>query len=109
MTRLPEYSKPILRTARWRALRLEALRRDGFKCVVCGSRRRLEVDHIEPVRNAPDRAFDLTNLQTLCAADHTRKTRIECGRPVLSPERQQWRDLLQPQQKPTEHERKSDA
>ncbi|WP_412505798.1 HNH endonuclease [Roseovarius sp. SYSU LYC5161] len=107
MTR--RYSRHITRGPRWRALRLEALRRDGWACVDCGGRQRLEIDHIEPVRTAPERAFDLTNLQTLCASCHTRKTRIECGHPVLSPERQQWRDLLHTQQKPTEHERKSDA
>jgi 5-methylcytosine-specific restriction endonuclease McrA len=96
---LPEYSKPILRTARWRALRLEALRRDGWACVQCGARRRLEVHHVQPVRSAPERAFDLTNLKVLCASCHTRVTRIECGRPVLSPERQQWRDMLQDMQR----------
>ncbi len=92
MTR--RYSRHITRGLRWRALRLEALRRDGWACVQCGGRHRLEIDHIEAVRTAPERAFDLTNLQTLCASCHARKTRIECGRPVLSPERQQWRDLL---------------
>ena len=107
MTR--RYSRHITRGPRWRALRLEALRRDGWACVQCGGRHRLEIDHIEVVRIAPERAFDLTNLQTLCASCHTRKTRIECGHPVLSPERQQWRDLLQSQQKPSEHERQFDA
>jgi len=71
-----------------------ALRRDGFCCVQCGVRSRLEVDHIRPVREAPELAFDLTNLQVLCASCHTRKTRTECGHPPLSEERQAWRDSI---------------
>ncbi len=84
------HSKHITRTARWKALRLQALRRDGFQCVQCGARGRLEVDHIAPVRNAPDQAFNLDNLQALCAPCHSRKTRIECGFPPPNPERQKW-------------------
>jgi len=94
LDRSPRYSRAVLKTRRWQALRLEALRRDGWQCVQCGARTRLEVDHIEPVRTHPERAFDLSNLQTLCASCHTRKTRIECGHVPLSPERQSWRDLL---------------
>ena len=92
--RFPEYSRSVIRSRRWKALRLQALRRDGFQCVQCGARTRLEVDHIEPVRDAPERAFDLDNLQTLCAADHALKTRVETGRAPLPTERLQWRDLL---------------
>lgn len=94
LTRWPRHSRAVLKTRRWKALRLEALRRDGFACVQCGARSRLEVDHIEPVRDAPERAFDLSNLQTLCASHHTAKTRRECGHPEISPQRQAWRDLL---------------
>jgi len=75
---------------------MEALRRDGFACVKCGARGRLEVDHIEPVRDAPERAYDLTNLQALCRACHSAKTKAEVGfgGAPLSPKRQAWRDLL---------------
>jgi 5-methylcytosine-specific restriction protein A len=88
------YSKAITRTKRWAALRLQAKRRDGFQCVECGGRHHLEVDHVKPVRSNPELAFDLRNLQTLCATCHTRKTRLECGHPPLTPERLAWRDLL---------------
>lgn len=84
----------VYRDRRWPALRMAAKRRDGFACVQCGSRHRLEVDHVEPVRTKPELAFDLGNLQCLCPACHTRKTRIECGHPELNPERQKWRDLV---------------
>ncbi|MCR9128444.1 MAG: HNH endonuclease [Alphaproteobacteria bacterium] len=88
------HSRAVLKTKRWKALRLQALRRDGWACVQCGARTRLEVDHRLPVRTHPERAFDLDNLQVLCAQHHTQKTRKECGHPELSPERQQWRQLL---------------
>jgi len=89
----------IYRDSRWPALRLAAKRRDGWCCVQCGSRYRLEVDHVEPVRDRPDLAFDLGNLQTLCGPCHGRKTRLEAGHPELSPERQAWRDLLRQMQR----------
>ena len=90
----PRHSDHVTRSKRWKGLRLQALRRDGFACVQCGARGRLEVDHIEPVRTAPDRAFDLSNTQSLFPACHTRKTRIECGHPELPPARRAWRDLV---------------
>lgn len=100
---LKRYGTWVYRDKRWPALRLMAKRRDGFQCVQCGSRHRLEVDHIKPVRDAPERAFDLTNLQTLCGGCHGRKTRVEAGHPELTPERQKWRDLLHGmQRKPIE-------
>ena len=83
-----------IRDRRWPALRTQALRRDGWQCVQCGARGRLEVDHIEPVRRNPERAFDLGNLQSLCTGCHSRKTRIEIGHPEEKPEVKKWRDLL---------------
>ncbi|MFZ5693902.1 MAG: HNH endonuclease [Pseudomonadota bacterium] len=88
------HSAAAIRDKRWPALRLAAKRRDGWRCVKCGARGRLEVDHIQPVRTHPERAFDLQNLQSLCASCHARKTAAETGIAPLSPERQAWRDLL---------------
>lgn len=83
----------IYKTERWKAVRTMAKRRDGWQCVQCGARGRLEVDHIKALRDggAP---YDLDNLQTLCPSCHTRKTRIECGHPDKSPERKAWDKLL---------------
>jgi len=89
----------VYRDRRWPALRTAAKRRDGWACVSCGSRNRLEVDHVRAVRDRPDLAFEITNLQTLCAGCHTRKTRGECGVPELSPARQEWRKLLRDMRK----------
>ncbi|WLA36178.1 HNH endonuclease [Bradyrhizobium elkanii] len=79
---------------RWSALRLQAKRRDGFACVQCGAVHRLEVDHIKPARHAPQLAYDLTNLQTLCSRCHREKTAIETGIAPFDPRRLEWRDLL---------------
>lgn len=92
--RWEHHSRPVLRSPRWKAVRAEVLRRDDFKCVHCGARGRLEVDHKIPVRLAPERAFDLNNLQALCRGCHSRKTRLEVGHPPLSESRQQWRDSI---------------
>ena len=78
------------KTKRWQAVRLQALRRDDWRCVQCGHRGRLEVDHVVPVRTRPDLAFAVENLQTLCRTCHSRKTHREVGLPELSPERKAW-------------------
>lgn len=83
-----------LRDRRWPALRLEALRRDGWQCVQCGRRGRLEVDHILPVRERPDLAFVLANLQSLCGSCHAKKTRQEFAIPEPDPERNRWRTAV---------------
>jgi 5-methylcytosine-specific restriction endonuclease McrA len=95
------FSAAVLRDRRWPALRLAAKRRDRFRCVVCGAVGRLEVDHVKPVRDAPNLAFDLTNLQTMCASCHARKTRIEVGwQDAVNPARQAWRDLVRDMRNP---------
>lgn len=94
MRRWNRHSDKITRTRRWKALRLEVLRRDGWRCVQCGAVGRLEVDHVLPVRDQPELAWTLSNLQALCPTHHSRKTRLECGHPELPPARKAWRDLL---------------
>jgi len=87
------YSRPVLRTKRWKMLRQIILERDGWACVDCGTRKgRLEIDHIEPVRTTPERAFDPANCATRCSSCHTKKTRIECGHApiIITPDREAW-------------------
>jgi 5-methylcytosine-specific restriction endonuclease McrA len=99
------HSAKVINDKRWPALRLAAKRRDGFKCVKCGAVGRLEVDHIKPVRDAPELSFTLENLQTLCPRHHAAKTKIECGfGNELSPDRAAWRDLLATMAKPKQKE-----
>ena len=84
------HSAKVTRTARWKVLRMAILERDGFRCKACGVGGRLEVDHIKPVRTDPELSYEPGNLQALCAACHTRKTRLECGHPDMAPERKEW-------------------
>jgi len=88
------HSAAVIRDKRWPALRLAAKRRDGFQCVKCGAVGRLEVDHIIAVREAPERSFDLENLQTLCPSCHSAKTKLEVGFGEVDPKRAAWRTLL---------------
>jgi len=88
------HSAKVCRSPRWKALRMQALERDGWQCVLCRERRGLEVDHVLPVRTHPELSFVLGNLQCLCGRCHSRKTRLEIGHVALSPQRQAWRDLV---------------
>lgn len=84
----------VYRSKRWKSVRFLTKRRDGWKCVKCGaSGVRLEVDHIKAIRDAPDLAYDMDNLQTLCVPCHSRKTREEVGLHFegSDPKRLEWR------------------
>jgi 5-methylcytosine-specific restriction protein A len=72
--------RAIYATNRWRRVRFLAKRRDNFACVRCGSRNKLEVHHVKRVKDAPELAFDLGNLKTLCRECHARETERELGR-----------------------------
>lgn len=87
-------SDRVQRDRRWPALRQAARRRDDWQCVKCGHRGRIEVDHIRPVRDYPELAFELSNLQCLCPRCHSTKTRIEVGFKPENPERRKWRMLV---------------
>jgi 5-methylcytosine-specific restriction endonuclease McrA len=50
-------------------------RRDGDRCVICGSTRQLEVDHKRALMNGGDNSD--ANLATLCDDCHTDKTRMD--------------------------------
>lgn len=70
--------RAFLKTAEWQRLRWAVLLRDGFTCQWpgCGALwahdpSRLVADHILPVRVAPDRKWDITNLECLCAECHS--------------------------------------
>jgi 5-methylcytosine-specific restriction endonuclease McrA len=45
-------------------------RRDGDKCVLCGSGDRLEVDHIKSFRTHPELRYDVSNGRVLCHDCH---------------------------------------
>lgn len=65
---------------KWKAFRKTILQRDNFSCQThyrCGvvlASDSNPVDHIVPRDVDPERAFDASNCQTLCAKCHNRKT-----------------------------------
>lgn len=67
----------IYSSKEWKKLRQKVLVRDRFKCVVCGVSvagfKRSRCDHIIPVKQRPDLAFVMANIQTLCAVCDNRK------------------------------------
>ena len=90
-------------------MRVQALERDDWSCVQCGERRRLEVDHVQPVKTHPELSFVLGNLQCLCGKCHSRKTRLEIGLGQIDPKREAWKKLVKDLQSPKEHKGKSHA
>ncbi len=54
--------------------------RDGHTCRVCGAKENLQIDHIKSVREFPELAFDVENLQTLCKTCHKTKSVEESNR-----------------------------
>lgn len=72
-----EYDKEHLLfygSAKWKHLRKKILRRDKYMCQRCKRYGRLveavEVHHIEHLEDCPERAYDPTNLISLCKACH---------------------------------------
>ena len=66
-------------TAAWKRLRLKVLARDGYQCQVRGPNCTVtaaQVDHVVNVA-AGGPALDPANLQSICAACHSRKSQRE--------------------------------
>lgn len=79
-----------LHARRWAKTRRAVFERDGYRCVRCGRRGRLECDHVIPLQDEPGQdPFDIARLQTLCRTCHVEKTRAENRRP-RTPEEQAW-------------------
>jgi 5-methylcytosine-specific restriction endonuclease McrA len=58
-----------LNPANYKKLRFDVLRRDGWRCQMCGSKAAVEVHHLV---HRSQRGSDIeTNLTTLCSNCHT--------------------------------------
>ena len=75
----------------WARIRLAVLARDDWKCRCCGAWG-AEVDHVIPLDRG-GAVYDMANLQTLCTADHIRKTAEE-NRPEPSADRRKWIEYI---------------
>ena len=56
----------FLKSTEWKNIRQEVFKKYGRQCLKCGSRSRIEVDHIFPVYDNPRLRLDFDNLQPLC-------------------------------------------
>ena len=83
---------------RWQRLRRRTFDRDGWKCVRCGKRAKLECDHIIPMESGGESV--LANLQTLCSGCHFDKTHGDFGRDI--PGQSEWSRFI----KQSRHRRK---
>lgn len=77
--RRTEDPRAFKRTTKYKMFRRAMYERDAFTCRHCGARSGngkrcdLELDHISPVWESPDRIMDPSNVRTLCKPCH-RKT-----------------------------------
>lgn len=79
-------------SARWEQTRRAILERDGYRCQQCGTARKLQVDHIEPVHRGGD-FWHHDNLQVLCADCHAVKTTGE-RREEMPDDKRAWEELF---------------
>lgn len=66
------------------SLRRRAKQRDSFTCQICGTKEhrcdtckqnvQMHIDHIKPVSEFPELAFDLNNVRTVCKTCHEQIT-----------------------------------
>lgn len=56
----------------WKKRKIQVFERDKYKCVICGSARSIECDHITNRSQGGDSSME--NLQTLCRDCHYNKT-----------------------------------
>lgn len=61
-----------LNNTRWKKLSRKLRRMQPF-CSTCGAREDLTVDHIVPLTERPDLAYDLDNLDILCRSCNSAK------------------------------------
>lgn len=59
------YHKP-----EWKKLKAEVIARDGRKCAICGSSKRLALEHVIAKALRPDLLSDINNLRLMCYYCH---------------------------------------
>ena len=78
---------------KWVGVRALVLDRDGWACVKCGRKGRLEVDHIVSLAHGGD-LYGMENLQTLDRECHFAKTELERKEDTESDETKEWREFM---------------
>lgn len=80
---MSRHHQAIKNDPRWKAVRVACFQRDEYACVDCDVTAeelvdapledRLQADHIEELSVAPELAFELDNLRTLCGPCNRRR------------------------------------
>ena len=69
-------TNPFYKTTAWKKCREAVLARDNYLCQRCLRSGKLKpadvVHHIDPLKDNPDKAFDESNLESVCASCHNR-------------------------------------
>ena len=87
-----KHTDPFYLSKHWRELRLFRLQMDDYKCAHCRTECRpgnkaaavAHVDHVISRKERSDLEYELSNLVTLCASCHSKKTRAdEQPRPAI--------------------------
>ena len=71
----PSRRRSSISASRYQRLRAEVLEAAAGRCSACGRPAVLEVHHKRPIRVAPERAYDRTNLVAVCVPCHRRLDR----------------------------------
>lgn len=71
--RADTYARKVYKSTRWQKLRKIVLSRDPA-CILCEIKEATDVDHIQPISEAPELAYDLGNLRGLCRGCHNKVT-----------------------------------
>lgn len=71
-----------LRSPQWQVVRLQVLRRDGWRCTRCGDTQSLEVHHLHYENFKHERLADLVTVCHSChkQADRERRAMVRRGR-----------------------------
>jgi len=67
------YLEEVRETDRYRDWRTKVLKRDGYRCVRCGTRRDLHAHHIKPWAKYPKQRYLVANGETLCLKCHQKR------------------------------------
>ena len=81
----------IVGSRRWQRLRRYILKRDKWRCRICGRPGRMEIDHLVPLEQGGD-PWEPSNLAATCRTCHIRKTAAENTK--AGPEVVAWRELV---------------
>lgn len=62
--------RPEINTERYKKWRVKVFLRDRFKCILCGSRRKLNAHHLDGWSWAITQRYNTSNGVTLCSYHH---------------------------------------